>query len=524
MKNFIRCGFIVLCIFIIAGCYKSSAPVPPPKSPDYWPTEGWQKSASEKQGMNSELLAKGIEFLQEENVNIHSLLVVRNGYIVLDTYFYPFEKGSPHDLASVTKSFTSTLIGIAIGNGHINGVQQPALDFFPNRTIANVDPQKKAMELEDLLTMRSGLECYNEPNEPTLFQMMSSPDWTQFMLDLPMREKPGTRFEYCSGGSHLLSAIIHETTGMNELAFAQENLFGPLGIKSAIWPLDPQGVNNHGWGDLHLTPHDMARLGFLYLQQGAWDGKQILPGEYVAAATRPKVSLPDEPFDGYGYQWWISSSGFYSARGRGGQYIVVLPKMQMVVVVTSGIGDPDERSKLHDLLNNYIIAAVESESSLPSNPDGGAALESAVQKAVRVPEGEHSPSPPLPATAGSVSGNVYPLEPNQYGLQTLSLTFKNKDDVVLSLSMNPAITGMEYLEVPVGMDNTYRVSPGGRFGLPVALKGRWENNSTFVVSYNEIGNINNWRISTTFQDDKVTVHMQESTGLGEATFGGKIQE
>jgi CubicO group peptidase (beta-lactamase class C family) len=474
--------------------------------------------------MNSELLAKGIEFLWDEKVNIHSLLVVRNGYLVLDAYFYPFEKGYVHDLASVTKSFTSTLIGLAIGKGHIKDPGQPVLGFFPDRTIANVDENKKAMALEDLLTMRTGLQCYSEPNEPTLFEMMSSPDWTQFMLDLPMLERPGTRFEYCSGGSHLLSAIVHETTGMNELAFARENLFGPLGITSALWPLDPQGVNNHGWGDLRLTPHDMARLGFLYLQQGKWDGKQILPKEYIAAATRRNVSLSDEPFDGYGYQWWISSSGFYSAVGRGGQYIVVLPRLQMAVVVTSGIGDSDERGKLYDLLNDYIIAAVESENSLPANPEGIAFLESTVQKATRAIEDEHSPSPPLPSISGEVSGNTYALEPNPYGLLTLSMTFKEKDDAMLRLSMNPAITGAERLEVPIGMDNTYRVSRGGRFGMSVALKGKWENDNTFVVKYDEIGNINNWRISIAFQDDTITVHMQEATNLAEANFGGKVQE
>ena len=158
------------------------------------------------------------------------MTVIRNGYIVADACFYPYAPGLTHDLASCTKSFTATLIGIALKDGHIKSLDQPLLGFFPERIAAHVDERKKAITLEDVLTMSSGLECHAEPNEITLFQMMGSPDWVQFMLDLPMRDEPGTHFEYCSGGSHLLSAIIRETTGMDAMTFAQLHLFGPLGI------------------------------------------------------------------------------------------------------------------------------------------------------------------------------------------------------------------------------------------------------------------------------------------------------
>ncbi|GAH81313.1 unnamed protein product, partial [marine sediment metagenome] len=211
--------------------------------------------------------------------------------------------------ASVTKSFTSTLIGIAINEGYIESVAEPVLEFFPERTIANVDANKEGMTLEDLLTMRSGFECINRPTEVTLFQMMGSPDWIQFTLDLPMVETPGRQWVYCSPNPHLLSGIIREVSGMSALEFAEEHLFSPLGISGVDWTYGPGG-NNMGWGDIRMTPHDMAKLGYLYLHEGSWDGEQVLPPTWVAAATGPAVSLPPgfPMVDYYGYLWYLNSS------------------------------------------------------------------------------------------------------------------------------------------------------------------------------------------------------------------------
>ncbi len=260
--------------------------------------------------MDSELLAEMMDYLQEQNgFNIHSLLIIRNGHVVTDAYFYPFAQSrSLHDLASATKSFTSTLIGIAIAQGYIESVEQPVLDFFPESSVANLDANKSAMTLEDLLTMRSGFQC---SGEASVREMMASPDWSQFTLDLPMAAEPGTRYVYCSPNSHLLSAIIQETTGMSALAFAQEHLFRPLGVSDVIWPTDPQG-NNWGWGDLKLAPHDMAKLGYLFLNEGRWDGQQVVSAAWAKAATSG---------GSYGYQWWLKPSGAYFATGGGGCFL-----------------------------------------------------------------------------------------------------------------------------------------------------------------------------------------------------------
>jgi CubicO group peptidase (beta-lactamase class C family) len=519
MKNLAR--IVVTLVVFLVVCWVGLASTVSAQSPEYWPTDGWRTSTPEEQGIDSEQLAKAFDFLQEADANIHSLLVIRNGYIVADAYFYPFSRGSRHDVASVTKSFTSTLVGIAIDKGHIESVDQPVLGFFPGRTVANLDANKKAMTLEHLLTMTSGLECINAPSEVTLFQMITSPDWVQFMLDLPMSDEPGTRFLYNSGGSHLLSAIIRETTGMNALAFAREHLFGPLGITDVDWPLDPQGVNNDGWGDLQVTPHDMAKLGYLYLNDGVWDGKQIVSSSWVAAATGKHVSTSRDVYDGYGYKWWIHSAGGYSAVGRGCQRIFVLPDSDMIVVVTSGAGSAQER-KLETLLPSYIVPAVKPNTPLPANPGGLALLKSKINEAA-LDRDERKQVPPLPETARKVSGRTYVLDPNPYGLMELTLIFQKPDEALLRLSLSPAFSEIPNLELPVGLDNIYRIVPRCRLDLPAALKGSWQRDNVFVVNFNEIGGINNWRMSMAFEDDNVTVRMREMTGLAPAKFGGRLK-
>jgi CubicO group peptidase (beta-lactamase class C family) len=176
------------------------------QAPQYWPTQAWRTSTPEQKGLDSEKLADMLELIRQHNVDIHSLLIIRNGFIVLDANFYPFQEGQLHDLASVTKSVTSTLIGIAIGQHKITGVSQPVLSLFPQRQIANRDKRKASVTIKDLLTMTSGLACRFRPHEITLSEMTQSRDWVQFMLNLPMAGEPGGKYEYCSWG--MASALL----------------------------------------------------------------------------------------------------------------------------------------------------------------------------------------------------------------------------------------------------------------------------------------------------------------------------
>jgi CubicO group peptidase (beta-lactamase class C family) len=363
---------LCMAVALLAGCAGAT-----PKSSSYWPTGGWRTSTPEEQGMDSNVLADMLETIQERNYDIDGVSVVRNGYMVADATVHPFDRDSRHIVHSCTKSIVSALIGIAIDKGYIEGVEQPVLDLFPERTAANLDANKEAMTLEHLLTMSTGLECRDSYlyDWRGLEQMQQSQDWVQFMLDLPMAEAPGTRFEYCNGASFLLSAIIQETTGMSALAFAEEHLFGPLGISDVEWPSNSQGISI-GWGRLHMRPHDMAKIGYLYLNEGRWNGKQIVPAAWVAASTRKHISATLQ--DGYGYQWWVTDDGVYMALGYAGQFIFVVPEQELVVAFVSDLSDNDFYVP-QILLNDFIIPAAKSSSPLPDNPGGAALLEARIE-------------------------------------------------------------------------------------------------------------------------------------------------
>jgi CubicO group peptidase (beta-lactamase class C family) len=478
------------------------------QSPEYWPTQAWRTSTPEQQGLDSEKLAEMLELIRQHNVDIHSLLIIRNGFIVLDANFYPFQEGQLHDLASVTKSVTSTLIGIAIGQHKITGVSQPILSLFPQRQIANPDERKARATIKDLLTMTSGLDCRFRPNEITLSEMMQSKDWVQFMLNLPMVAQPGSKYEYCSGGMHLLSGIISEATGVSAFEFAQRELFQPLGIRDVAWPADPNGVT-YGWGDLHLRSRDAARIGYLWLNHGRWKERQIVPAEYLQDATQvhSRASWGDE----YGYGMWVyPTRDVFEGNGRGGQRLSVVPSKNLVVVMTGGGFEPGDIGKL-------IGAALKSDQPIPENRAGHTRLEAAVI-AVSKPPAPKSIAP-LPEMAKTVSGKTYFLDANPVGLKTLSITFNSQSDASVHLTFADNHTEVR----PIGLDGVARLSPGGRFGLAVSVKGSWEDKNVFLLDYDEAANINHYLLRISFDGNRIAVGLSEKTKGLEVRFEGKTE-
>jgi CubicO group peptidase (beta-lactamase class C family) len=329
--------------------------------------------------MDSETLAGMFDYIERESVNVHGVLVVRHGYTVVEAYAPPYRPDVAHNTYSCGKSVTSALVGIAIEEGYIDGVDQKVLGFFPDRTFANADPRKAAMTLEHLLTMTSGLD-WPESSVPysssrnILGQMLRSRDWVQFVLDRPMVAEPGTTFNYSTGVSHLLSAIIQQATGMSASSFARAHLFGPLGIPRVYWRSSPDGVTLGG-GGIWMTPREMARFGQLYLQGGVWDGRQVVPVEWVAASVARQVNASTTaPY--YGYQWWVRSNGTFAAHGYKGQRIFVIPHLDMVVIFTGDI----QGSAPSTLLSAYIVLAARSSEPLPENPQGVALLEAGISE------------------------------------------------------------------------------------------------------------------------------------------------
>ena len=221
--------------------------------------------------------------MEDANINVRSITVIRNGYIVLEAFRQPFTATQHYPVFSVTKSVIGALLRIAIREGHIKGMDEPILAFFPGMNIANRDADKEAITLAGLLTMQSGLDCADQDIGDAV---EGSKNWVHYILDLPMITPPGQQFAYCTAGPHLLSAILTKTTGMTTAAYAQSRLFGPLGMapNDIIWDTDPQGVSICGYG-IGMKTRDMAKLRLLYLYNGTWEDKQIVPEAWATTST-----------------------------------------------------------------------------------------------------------------------------------------------------------------------------------------------------------------------------------------------
>ncbi len=489
-------GLVVYC------CAPQQAPSPPPAAPPTpWPTLGWESSTPEAQGIDSNRLADAIETLRAEQVPVHSLFVERNGFVVLDAYFFPFADGEPHDVASVTKSVISTLTGIALGEHKLQSLDQPIAAYLTDAS--SDDPRKARITLADVLSMTSGLDCEAPAGRSVLGEMQQSPDWARFVLGRQLVAEPGQTFSYCGATIHLASVALTRAVGESARDFAQRELFAPLGVKAAAWPSDPQGAS-HGWGDLELQPRDMAKLGYLWLHDGAWAGQQIVPAGYMAAALSPHASV--ESGITYGYAMWLypGHSPFdFEANGRGGQRITVVPSENLVEVVTSGGADANR-------VNPLVAAAVKSDVSLPPNPQGDQRLARVVADAAAPPK---SAAPqPLPAMASRLAQGTYLLSNNPLHVKTLTLDFSNQTEALVHFGFADGKTESH----PVGLDGVPRVSLNARSGLPVALLGEWRNGE-FDLTYDEIARINAFTLRIVPSIRGLSVRITERTGLVNAT-------
>ncbi len=335
------------------------------QEPDYWPTEGWLTSTPEEQEMDSSKLEDMVDFIEQSELNIDSIIVIRNGYIVLEEYPDPyFTQSTLHTIQSATKSFTSTCVGIAIQRGVLSGVDRTMANLFSDYSIANLDSWKLAITVEHLLTMSTGLEWhehdipYDQPGND-LMAMYDSDDMYQYVLNCPTEYEPGTRWAYHSGCSELLGGVVEKSSGYGFIDFVESFLFDPLGIDYYDW-WNPHNNPQYGVsGGLYLTPRDMAKLGFLFLNNGTWDDKEIVSEEWVSIATSEHYRGFTGADLGYGYQWWtLDGTDIYAAWGARDQRIFVSPENDLVVVFTADIDDEDWYPA-PSLLRYYILGAIE---------------------------------------------------------------------------------------------------------------------------------------------------------------------
>ncbi len=493
---------------IIMGCSNKNQIV------EYWPTNGWQKSTPEKMGMDSEKLVKILDKI--ESSSIDSVTIIRNGYLVLDAYNYPYQPGRLHAILSCTKSITSSLIGIAIDQKFIQGVETPILGFFPNEMIHVNPDEKKHITLHHALTMTTGIDfqdshLYRWKNLKKLYQ---TKNWENFVLNQPMKHAPGVNYEYSNITSFLLSAILQTATEKKVSEFADEYFFGKLGIDHYIWNEHSSGIN-FGYGSIRMNNLDLAKIGYLYLNNGRWENEQIISNQWIKESTSSHVKNIKngcgDVYD-YGYQWWVKTENLLSAQGKGGQYIIIDKKNNLVVVFTSSF--PDRFGcKPEKLFSTHIVPSIISNAEIVENP---AALK-ALQEKTQALSGSLTVEPeavPIPIWLNEYNGKEFTYKQKVFRTEKIIFNADIENNV---LSLTSIDSNNTPTKIQAGLNGRYHYN-NIRPDLLIASKAEiidnrilWEN------AMPELG----WRAKYTYQfkDDTIEVEVTDLIGSVISTQG-----
>ena len=314
----------------------------------------WQGDLPENRQMDPAVFAQLHADL--ESSDVYAMVTVKDGVIIDEYYQEGYDETSVFPLHSCTKSFTSALVGIAIEQGYFTSVDDPLSDYLP-QVLDLADTGKQQITLRHLLTHTSGLEWYEWAGRSNWQEFRSAENWVDYILNRNLVATPGTVFAYSTGNSHLLAAALESATGMGELEYARENLFDALGMDSVVWGTDPQGIADGGNG-ISMTVRDAARFGQLYLQNGQWNGEQLISAQWVAESTAAQNNGAGDGTGSYGYQWWIRSfQGYdtYYAFGAHGQFIFVVPQLDLVTVIASNSVEDSYAPRPY--FSDYVLSA-----------------------------------------------------------------------------------------------------------------------------------------------------------------------
>jgi len=362
---------IKILYIIILNIVISNSCTDRPYEPEIVTSTEWRTSEPEPQGLDAVTL-QGACQAAEELGYVNSLLVVRNGYLVLERYYHGHDQYDPHPVQSVSKSFLSSLTGIALRESHLDSLDQRIIEFFPEVDTLDLDERKRTITIRHLLTMQAGFD-----HDHNVFsEVYNSANWVLATWNLPLISNPGEGFAYNTFEPHLLSVILTRATAMSSYEFACSVLFEPLGIQCLGWEQDPQGYYFGGTG-MWFTPRDMAKLGYLYLRQGSLGG-QIVPEEWVAESLEDHSGMGYWEWGavkklGYGFLWWLGQIDGYeifTALGHGGQFILCIPELEMIVVtacssdVDSETADVQERAVLSIIAQHILPAVIDSETTV----------------------------------------------------------------------------------------------------------------------------------------------------------------
>lgn len=462
------------------------------------------ESTPEAQGIPSESILNMINGWEKNIKSVHSFILIRHGNRVAQGWWDPYKPQDHHVLFSLSKSFTSAAIGFAVAEKRLS-IYDKVVSFFPDDLPASPSENLKQMRIVDLLTMSTG---QRDDSMGPMFQS-KEPTLVKAFLSLPVEQKPGTLFIYNTGATYMLSAILQKVTGEKLVDYLKPRLFAPLNIKDPLWEESPQGISFGGFG-LYLPTEDIAKFGQLYLQKGIWNGKQVIPKEWVEKSTIRQVSNgsnPDSYWDqGYGFQFWRNITYGYRGDGAFGQFCLVLPEFDMVIAINSGTNDMGGVMKIiwDELLPNLR------EGKLDENPAAQSKLKEKLGKLVMptIEGSEYS------ANAKKFSGKTFMLDQNPLGLKSVTFNFSKKSNTVVF----GAATGD--VAVPSGYKAwAPAVSPMNSYFTPaqklIASSSAWtsENKFEMDISYRETEQV--MHLVFTFDQNGVTMKGERNAGFGE---------
>ena len=461
------------------------------------------RSTPEEQGISSASIRAFLAAIHASMQEFHSIMIIRHGHVIAEGWWYPFAPEQHQQLYSLSKSFTGTAIGMAVDERLLK-LDDTVISFFPKDQPSSISTNLAALKVRHLLSMSVGQE---KDSILTLEHTPEGTSWEETFLSLPVVYEPGSRFLYNSGASYMLSSIIKQVTGHNVHQYLRTRLYQPLGISGATWTENAEAVNM-GASNLRIRTEDIGKLGQLYLQQGKWRDKQLVSREWVEQATRKEVETGKNDSSwgyGYGFQFWLNPTGGFRADGAYGQYSMVFPAKDTVVVITSE--SADKETTMHTVWDR-LYPALTDHRTLPANPGEYRKLQQDLKNLVLPPPALYRVSPTTP----SVSGRTYQLDKNDFNANAVSFRFENdrviftlledgKPDIVIACGINKWILKGNRKPSAHSLFSLRRID----FDSPVAASAGWKDYATLVLTFRYMEAIHGDTLTCIFDKDKLRI-------------------
>ncbi len=475
------------------------------------------RSTPEAQGVSSKDISNFLDAAAKSKTEFHSFMLLRHGKVIAEGWWNPYRADLKHTLYSCSKSFTATAIGFALYEKLVS-LDDKVISFFPNDLPDTVSTYLSELTIKDALIMSDG----QDPDQSLAVASRDS-NWIKGFLSTPVLNEPGTKFLYNSLGTYMLSAIIQKVTGLKTIDYLKPRLFEPLGIQGIDWETDTKGINTGGWG-LRITTEDMAKFAELFLQNGMWNGKQVLPQSWVHEASTVKIMQdPNAPqskkdssdwLQGYCYQMWRCRHNAYRGDGAYGQFMIVMPDQDAALAITAETPDMQEEI---NLVWKYLLPAFKN-GRLPADKDGYARFQQKI-KALALP----LPAKNIRPLAASVSGKTFTIEPNKMNLQTISLNFSHdicdvklqRDTVLFNISFGAGAWRPGVTNIP-GPSLTANTIESTDMLFPAKIEGSytWVDDNTLQLVLRYIESPHAETFTCHFAGNKLTIHVARSLDFG----------